>query len=180
MVEAWRLSDRFLRRRAGTGAPAYRHLLSGCERGLFRFRWPSGLDRFDRLDGCKKTFRRLGCQQEQPCTDEFALLHGQTSIEAPLFEHRELLVVLPGHREGVAHDLFLFDMVFTVPGSARGLRFDWHGLRGLWPCRHMSGLRSLERLPAGHGLVGTVVRGWMRSLAASVPGSLWLHDFFQV
>ncbi len=153
-------------------------LLFGREHGLLRFRWPAGLDRFDRLDGRKKTFRRRRCQQKQPCTDELALLHGPASIEAALLEYRELFVVLPGHREGVAHNLFLFDMLPAPADGARRRRFKGYYLPGLWLGRHTSGLLSLDRLPAGHCLVGTVVRGYMRSLAASVPGSHWLHDFF--
>lgn len=155
-------------------------LLFGHERGLLRFRWPAGLDRFDRLDGRKKVFRRRRCQQKHACTDELALLHVQASIEATLLEYRELLVVLPGHREGVAHYLFLFDMLPEVPDGVRRTRFNGHCLPDLWLGRYTSRLRSLDRLPAGHYLLVTAVRGYMRTFAAFVPGCLWLHGFFQV
>ena len=157
---------------ACSGLRRRRQWPSCLERGSLRFRWSPGLDRLDHLESRKKALCWLGRQQKQSCTDELALFHGEACIEAPLFELRELFVVVPRHREGVAHDLFPFDMLPAVPGSARGKRFHRRCLPVLWFRRDTSSLRSPDYLIAGRCLVGAFVRGCIRAFVALVPGSL--------
>lgn len=117
---------------------------SGVEHGSFGFRWPARLDRLDCLDGRKKVFRWHRCQQKQSCTHKLALFYGNARAEAPLLEHRELLVILPWHCEGVAYDLFRFHMLLVVPDSARRRRLNRRCRSGLWPGRHTPGPRRLD------------------------------------